>query len=109
MTAGSAAGVPGPNDPPEKQSFRWFATPYDFLRECQERYGDPFLLRLLDYGEHLCVVDPDHVRQVFTAPHGVLRAGAGNDPLRPLLGDRSLLLLDGEDHLAHRRLLTTDC
>ncbi len=96
---------PGPTDPPERQSFRWFAAPYDFLSECLDRFGDPFTLRLLDYGAHVCVTDPEAIRTVFTAPPGTLEAGAGNDPLRPLLGDRSLLLLDGHEHRRHRKIL----
>jgi cytochrome P450 len=48
---------------------------------------------------------PDAVREVFTGPPDKLLAGEGNEVLRPVLGPRSVLLLDGPDHLRERRLL----
>ena len=42
---------------------------------------------------------------VFTGDPDVLHAGEGNAMLEPLLGARSLLLLDGADHMAERKPL----
>jgi cytochrome P450 len=42
------------------------------------------------------------VRQVFTGDPNVLHAGEGNQVLKPLLGPRSVLLLDGADHMRDR-------
>jgi cytochrome P450 len=50
-------------------------------------------------------VHPDLVRQVFTGDPDVMRAGEANDILRPLLGSRSVLLLDGPEHVRQRKLL----
>jgi cytochrome P450 len=49
--------------------------------------------------------DPDAVKQVFTGDPRLLHAGEGNQVLRPLLGPRSVLLLDGADHMAERKAL----
>ena len=49
--------------------------------------------------------DPEAVKQVFTGDPELLHAGEGNVVLAPLLGPRSVLLLDGAEHLRHRRLL----
>jgi cytochrome P450 family 135 len=48
--------------------------------------------------------DPELVKKVFTGDPNLLRAGEGNVVLRPLLGPRSVLLLDGPEHLRQRRL-----
>ena len=51
------------------------------------------------------VADPAGIKDVFTGPHHLLRAGEANIVLQPVLGDRSVLLLDGSEHLRQRRLL----
>ena len=48
---------------------------------------------------------PDAVKQVFTGDPDVLHAGEGNQVLKPLLGPRSVLLLDGRDHMTERKTL----
>ena len=49
--------------------------------------------------------DPEVVKQVFQAPADQLRAGEANALLGPVLGERSVLLLDGHEHLRQRRLM----
>ena len=49
--------------------------------------------------------DPDTVKRVFTGDPEQLLAGVGNVVLKPLLGPRSVLLLDGPEHLRQRRLM----
>jgi cytochrome P450 len=49
--------------------------------------------------------DPALVRQVFQGPHEGLNAGEANQLLGPILGRRSVLVLDGAEHLRHRKLM----
>jgi len=49
--------------------------------------------------------DPAVAREVLSGDPSLLFAGEGNVVLRPLLGPRSVLLLDGPEHLRQRRLL----
>ena len=50
--------------------------------------------------------DPEAIRTVFTTSGEALRAGeAGAQILRPLVGDSSVLVLDGAAHLRQRRLM----
>ena len=51
------------------------------------------------------VSHPDDVKRVFTGDPNVLHAGEGNAILRPLLGARSVLLLDGPEHMAERKTM----
>ena len=48
---------------------------------------------------------PDAVKEVFTAPSSALHAGKGNDILATALGEHSVLILDEDEHMRHRKLL----
>lgn len=61
-------------------------------------------MRLMGIGPLVAVGDPALIKQVFTADPAVLLTGA-QSPLRRILGEHSLLALDGDRHLAQRRLL----
>ncbi|MBA3866221.1 MAG: cytochrome P450 [Solirubrobacterales bacterium] len=83
---------------------RFLLQPTSSLDDCQRRYGDYFTLRLPNRTTVLSS-DPEAVKTVFTADSEHLLAGRSNAILQPLLGDRSVLLLDGREHLRQRRLL----
>ncbi len=96
---------PGPDASLVWQTAAWVTRPGPFMERCRRRHGDVFTLRLPATGNCVFVSDPEAIKQVFTASPDVLRAGEGNRALEPVLGSRSLLLLDGRDHLRHRRLM----
>jgi cytochrome P450 len=78
-----------------------------FIRFCLARFvGERMLtFRIVGFGEVVSVLDPQLIREVFTADSDVLRAGEANAQAVGLLGPNSLLALDGERHLRMRRLL----
>jgi cytochrome P450 len=79
-----------------------------YLEAMRERHGDVFPVRLFGESQLLVVGDPELAEDVFRAPPDVLRAGGANRRvLGWLLGEGSLILLDGEHHLRHRRLLSS--
>jgi cytochrome P450 len=96
---------PGPAIPPLAQTARWILRPTQFMERSRTGYGDVFTVRLGGVGNYVFVSDPQLVKQIFTADPDHLRAGESNWPLLPVLGDRSVLLLDGKEHLSQRRLL----
>ncbi len=96
---------PGPRLPALVQTARWLTNPYPFLLECHNRFGDVFAIRVLGWGTVVVVADPASIKQIFTAAPLEVRAGEANELMRPLLGDDSLMLLDGERHLHRRRLM----
>ena len=103
-TAGSHAGLPpGPRLAPWLQTLAWVGAPGPFMRGCTRRYGTRFTVQLAGEGPCVYLADPDDVGRAFTAA-GAL-AGAVNRQLAPVLGERSVLLLDGSEHLEHRRLM----
>lgn len=99
-----------PDGPPRSARYlllaRWLRRPMDLLDECRRRYGDTFRLDLGIPNADLVVTgDPDLVREVFSCGPDELHAGEANVVLKPFLGEHSLLLLDGREHLRQRRLL----
>ena len=51
------------------------------------------------------VAHPDGVREVLTADPALWNSGEANLALRPLIGTRNVLLLDGPEHLRRRKLV----
>ncbi len=86
-------------------SVGFLLTPTRFLDDCHADCGDFFTLRPAKDREIVFTADPEAVRQVFTGDPELLHAGAGNVVLGPILGGGSILLLDGPEHLRHRRLM----
>jgi cytochrome P450 len=95
----------GPPWPTLVQFALWLRHPLELFRYCRARYGTPFTLSLSGLGNVVCFDDPDAIKDIFTGSSDTLHAGRANEPLRPLLGQSSLLLLDGPRHLRERKLL----
>ena len=97
---------PGPRTPEALQTVEWMARPTAFLRRCGERYGEAFTIRVSTTGAPMVLLwDPDAVRRLFTEHADVARGGASTAALEPFVGPRSILLLDGPEHLRQRRLI----
>ena len=97
---------PGPRLPPAVQTLEWVARPTAFLRRAQARHGEPFTVRTAWMDAPLVLVsDPEEIRRIYTAPPDRLRAGTSAAFLKAFAGERSILVLHGEEHLRRRRLL----
>jgi cytochrome P450 len=96
---------PGPPLPAAVQTLLYLLRPIDFLTGCQRRYGDCFSIDTIVFGPEVVVASPELVKQVFSGDPDELHAGEANVVLEPLLGRRSVLLLDGAEHLRQRRLM----
>ena len=96
---------PGPPGPALVQSARLIRDPLGFLERCIKRYGDVFTVRFIGMGNLVYIADPAILKEVFTGDPTVFHAGDANSFMEPILGPRSLLLLDQDEHLAERRLL----
>jgi cytochrome P450 family 135 len=75
------------------------------MEDCARRYGDMFTLRISHEGTWVFLTDPDAVKQVFTGDPRLLHAGEANVVLLPVLGSKSVLLLDEQEHMAQRKLM----
>ena len=84
-------------------SYRWLANPYAFLDEARTRRGTTFWLHLLPRGRALVTGDPALIREI--AGNRDLDAGKGIAALNAVLGERSLITLDGAEHLSRRQIV----
>jgi len=96
---------PGPRMPSALQAIGWARRPFPLMKRCRERYGDIFTMRILHSGTWVFLCDPDDVKRVFTAPPASMGVALANPLLLPVLGARSVMLLDEPDHMTRRRLM----
>jgi len=96
--------LPGTRLPALIQAAAFYVRPVEVVRAMRRRYGPDFRIDLPPFGETAYLSDPESIKTVFTGGDA-FRAGEANFVLRPILGDRSVLLLDGDEHLQQRRML----
>jgi cytochrome P450 len=96
---------PGPRLPRFVQTLGFIVGAARYLGWARRRYGDVVTMSTLFDPRFVMVFEPELVKQVFKGPPEQLRAGEANALLGPILGERSVLLLDGSEHLRHRRLM----
>src|SRR3954454_6569306 len=96
---------PGPRLPKWMQTagFIFFNRPW--IDGCRRRYGDMVTFSSLVDPRFVMVFEPELVKQVFRGSPEQLRAGEANAVLGPVVGERSVLLLDGAEHMRQRKLL----
>jgi len=85
------------------QTLAYACDPFSTLQGCVERYGDPFTLKLLS-GPIVLTGIPEGIREIFSADPDTFESHAGPF-LGPLVGEHSLLLLDGVAHKRERSML----
>jgi len=96
---------PGPGPIPFNM-LGWTLRPIPFMERCRRRYGERFTVDMgPPEGKWIFLTQPDEIREMFTAPADVLHPGEGLRVLEPVVGSRSVLLLDGGEHLAQRKLM----
>src|SRR3954453_20400499 len=96
---------PGPPMPTLLQTIGWWNRPLAFHETARRRYGNRYTVRLLGSPPFVMHADPDHIKQIFTAPPDVLHPGEGASLLTPVVGTQSVILLDEQEHLSQRRLM----
>ena len=104
-TGGRRGLPPGPRMPSAVQAVGWARRPYPFMKRCHERFGDVFTLRIMHSGTWVFLCDPDDVKRVLTAPAGSLGMALANPLLLPVLGPRSVMLMEEPDHMKRRRMM----
>src|SRR5437868_4092501 len=105
MEAPPASLPPGPRLPRLLQTIGFIFVPIRWIEANRRRYGDMVTFSTAFDSGFVMVFDPDLIKQVFQASPEQLRAGEANVVLEPVLGYRSVLLLDGAEHLRQRKLM----
>jgi cytochrome P450 len=96
---------PGPKLPKLVQTAAFMFAGRRFLDAMRKRYGDVVTMSTAFDSRFVMVFDPDLLKRVFQAPPDRLRAGEANALLGQVLGQRSVLVLDGAEHLRQRKLM----
>src|SRR5215217_2201367 len=94
---------PGPRLPGPAQAVLWGLRYPQFTRACHARFGPTLTVRPGTMPPAVLTTDRDAIRRLFTGEP--LRKRNSADVVRPLLGDRSIFLLDPPEHLERRKLL----
>ena len=101
MTA--TALPPGPRWPAPAQAVLWGLRYPQFTRAARERYGSTFTIRPGTIPPAVLTTDRDAARRLLTGDpldrHNIVEA------VRPLIGERSVFMLEPAEHLARRKLL----
>ena len=95
---------PGPRWPVTLQTLRYGLDPYGLFESAHRTFGDVFTLHVMAE-TWVILAHPEAVREVFGYGPDELDSGSANLALRPLLGTRNVLLLDGAEHLRRRRIV----
>jgi len=96
---------PGPPEPPSIQTARWLLRPIPFMESCRRRFGDAFSVTFMGFTTPMVMLsDPAAILALYTNPKHGLPPGR-SIALMPVMGPRSVLLLEGAEHLARRRLM----
>ncbi|MDJ0596354.1 MAG: cytochrome P450 [Pleurocapsa sp. MO_226.B13] len=95
----------GPQSLPLVQLINWIFRPLDFLEECTSKYGDIFNLRLMGIPPFTVVSNPQGIEEILSVDAQKFDVGQTNNYFSGLLGDNSLVLLDGVTHRRQRKLM----
>lgn len=94
----------GPRLPRAMQAVAWTQRPLPYLERCHRRFGDAFTLRIMHWGDWVILSDPADVKAVFTAGDAV-GVDVANPLLGPVLGPRSVMLMEEPEHMQRRKLM----
>lgn len=89
------------------QRLQWVANPIGYMENAVRQYPDIFTAELAGFGNTLVFVNqPEALQEVLTSDRKTYAAlGELNRILSPLLGDYSVILLEGDRHRKRRQLL----
>jgi cytochrome P450 len=96
---------PGPPGPSLLHMAATWTRPTASLHRAREKYGKRFTVRLPFQPPFVVLSDPSDIKELLTAPPDVIHPGEGARILEPVVGSKSVILLDEDEHLEQRKLL----
>lgn len=97
--------IKGPKTPGFSQLIEWIFNPLQLMEKSAKVYGDTFKLALFGDCPIVFFSHPQAIKEIFTANSDKFDVGRGGKIIEPLLGEKSVLLLDGAPHKRQRKLL----
>jgi cytochrome P450 len=96
---------PGPSAPGALSLLLWMLHPAETFASDFKEYGDLYTIKNPLLGREVVVSHPELIKEVMTGDPAVYLAGEANKMLSVVVGDRSVLVLDGAEHHRQRKLL----
>lgn len=96
---------PSPRIPSAAQTYGFWRWPHAYLRMCRHRYGPRFTIYPVGKPPLVFLCDPADIKGIVSAPADVLHPGAGAAVISPLVGEKSFMLREENEHLAIRKQL----
>lgn len=93
--------------PSALQKLEWVTNPVNYMKTAAQRFPDLFTAEIVGFGDTLVFVHhPQALQEILSHDRKQFAAsGAENQILEPLLGNNSVILLQGERHKRRRQLL----
>ena len=93
--------------PTLQQQYEWITKPIDFMEKAVKEYPDIFHSQILGAKKSIIFVNhPQAIQEIFTNDRKKFSApGEVNKILEPIIGDFSVILLNGDRHKRERQLL----
>lgn len=86
------------------QLMNWIVDPIGFQDRYSRKYGDIFTMQLSGLGTCVVIGNPQVIQEIFSQD-SKFDVGRGNALAKPLIGQNSLMLMDGNHHRRERKLL----
>jgi cytochrome P450 len=99
--------IPSLSTPRFQQLFQWIFNPLKYLHECDRSCGDIFSVNVPGTLNGIVFIsNPQSMQELLTNDTKQLSApGSSNQILKPFLGQKGVILLDGKEHRQRRQLL----
>lgn len=89
-----------------QQRLQWIAQPAKYMDSAAEQAPDIFLADITGGDGYVFINHPEAMRQIVTSDRSKYFASSkDNGLLKPLVGDNSLLMIEGDRHKQRRKLL----
>jgi cytochrome P450 len=96
---------PGPSGGPLLIMIATWTRPTASLYRARQKYGKRFTVQLPFQPPFVIMSDPADIKELLTAPPDVIHPGEGAKLLEQVVGRKSVILLDEDEHLEQRKLL----
>ena len=89
------------------QRIQWIGDPVRYMETAARKYPDIFTAEVIGFGDNIVFVNhPEGIKQILTNDRTKFFAsGEANRILKPLLGESSITMLEGDRHKQRRKLL----
>jgi cytochrome P450 len=95
----------GPPLPATIQTLAFWRHPHAYLQWCRRRYGTRFTVKTVGMPPMVFMSSPADIKAIVATPANILHPGAGARVIAPLVGARSFMLAEEDEHLIGRRTL----